>query len=76
MGITLKVRKQGNSLSTILPKEVAAHLKVKDGDDLYLVETRDGYSIAKYDPEFEKMMDIVEGISDRFKNAYRELAKR
>jgi putative addiction module antidote len=76
MGITLKVRKTGNSLSTILPKEVTAHLQVKDGDELYLVETRDGYSITKYDPEFEKTMKIVDELSDQYKNAYRELAKR
>jgi putative addiction module antidote len=76
MAVTTKLRKIGNSLGVTLPKEALAHLKVKEGDDLFLVETQHGYSVAKFDPEFVKMMDIVEDVSDRFKNAYRELAKR
>ena len=76
MGITLKIRKTGNSLSTIWPKEVLAHLKAKEGDQLYVVETKDGISVRRYDPGFEKSMEIVEKISDQYKNAYRELAKR
>ena len=76
MGVTLKIRKTGNSLSTIWPKELLAHLNAKAGDQLYVVPTKDGFSVRRYDPEFQKSMEIVEKISDQYKNAYRELAKR
>jgi antitoxin MazE len=76
MGITLKIRKFGNSMGVTLPKEMVARLKAKEGDELFCIETKDGYAVAKFDPEFAKSMELVEEISDRFKNAYRELAKR
>jgi len=76
MSVTLKIRKTGNSLSVILPKEVLARLNVKEGDEVFMVETRDGYSVSKFDPNFKETMQIVEELSDQYKNAYRELAKR
>ena len=76
MGVTLKIRKTGNSLSTIWPKEVLAHLKAKEGDELFVVETQHGVLITRHDPKFEKTMEAAERVFDRFKNAYRELAKR
>ena len=46
----------GNSTGVILPKEVAARLKVKKGDSVFLTETPDGYTVTPYDPEFEAQM--------------------
>ncbi len=74
--VALKVRKVGNSLSTIWPKELLARLKVKDGDQLYVVETQHGVMVTPYDPKFEKTMEYAEEAARRFKNAYKELSKR
>ena len=74
--VALKVRKTGNSLSTIWPKEVLARLNVKEGDQLYAVETQHGILVTPYDPKFEKTMRNADRVFARFKNAYRELAKR
>jgi putative addiction module antidote len=41
MSVTVKIRKSGNSMSVILPKEVLARLNVKEGDELFMVETQD-----------------------------------
>jgi len=72
----LKVRKVGNSLSTIWPKEVLARLNVKEGDELHAVETQHGVMVTPYDPKFEKTMRNTDKVFARFKNAYKELAKR
>ena len=76
MSVTLKIRKTGNSLSVILPKEVLARLNVKEGDEVFMVETQHGYSVTRHDPKFEHTMQVAEKVFDRFKNAYRELAKK
>jgi len=76
MSVTVKVRKTGNSMSVILPKEVLSRLNVKEGDELFMVETQDGYSVTRHDPKFAHTMEIAEQVFDRFKNAYRELAKK
>ncbi len=51
---TLKVTQIGNSLGVILPKEVAARLKVEKGDELAYVETPGGIELTSYDPSFEE----------------------
>jgi hypothetical protein len=51
----LKVRKFGNSLGVVLPKEVIKRLHSKDGAPLFLIEAPDGgYRLSSYDPDFEK----------------------
>ncbi len=55
--VELKVRKFGNSLGVVLPKEVIARLNTKDGAPLYLVEAPDsGYRLVPFDPTFETKM--------------------
>ncbi|MGL4444884.1 MAG: AbrB/MazE/SpoVT family DNA-binding domain-containing protein, partial [Alsobacter sp.] len=36
--VTLQVRKIGNSIGVILPKELLARLKLQEGDVLHVVE--------------------------------------
>jgi putative addiction module antidote len=71
----LKIRKVGNSLGVILPREVVAHLKVVDGDTIELTETADGYQLSPFDPEVAKQVKIGEQIMRRYRNTLRELAK-
>lgn len=65
----------GNTAVVILPKKVVARLKVKNGDSLYLTETRDGYSLAPYDPEFAAQIKAARRGMGGYRNALRELAK-
>ncbi|QLA17440.1 AbrB/MazE/SpoVT family DNA-binding domain-containing protein [Desulfolutivibrio sulfoxidireducens] len=69
------VTRIGNSTGLILPKEVAARLKVKKGDSVYLTETAQGYFVTPYDPEFEAQMESARKGMARYRNALRELAK-
>ena len=71
----VKVRKVGNSLGAILPGEVAARLRVKEGDTLSVTETPDGIQLSPYDPEFEEAMEAFERGRARYRNAMRRLAK-
>jgi putative addiction module antidote len=75
MTLELKVRKLGNSLGLVLPKEAAAALNVGEGDQLYLTETPGGFRITAADPEFAKQMEVAEKGMRRYRNALRELAK-
>jgi putative addiction module antidote len=72
----LKLRKTGNSLSTTWPKELLSRLNVKEGDRLFVVETKHGVMLTPYDPQFERTLQNAEKVIERFKNAYRVLADK
>lgn len=74
--IELKVRKFGNSLGVVLPKEVINRLHTKDGEPLFMVEGPDGsYRLSPYDPTFKKKMAKAEDIISRYRNTLHVLAK-
>jgi len=73
---TLKIRKVGNSLGLVLPKEVVARLKVEEGDTVYLTDAQDGYRITPLDPDFAQQMATAEAIMREDRDILRELAKR
>lgn len=74
--LELKVRKFGNSLGVVLPKEAVNRLQTGDGERLFLVEAADGaYRITPYDPAFEKKMAKAEDIMGRYRNALHVLAR-
>jgi putative addiction module antidote len=71
----LKIRKIGNSIGVILPKEILSRLNVEEGDDLYVTESADGYSISSFDPDFGETMKAFEHSYAQYRNAFKELAK-
>jgi len=72
----LKLRKIGNSLGIVLPKEVVSRLRAYEGDQLYLIEVPNGaYQLTPYDPVFDKKMKLAEGIIGRYRNTLHKLAK-
>lgn len=74
--IHAKIRKIGNSLGLILPREALKALGVEEGDSLFLSEGPDGYRLSPYDPEFGRQMEAAgEGLK-AYRNALRELSKR
>jgi putative addiction module antidote len=75
MTLELKLRKAGNSLGVVLPKEALAHLKIGEGDTIMLTETQDGMRLTAGNPEFAKTMAVFESLNRRYLNALRELAK-
>jgi putative addiction module antidote len=74
--LELKVRKFGNSLGVVLPKEVINRLRTDDGETLFLIEAADGsYRLTPYDPAFEQKMAKAEDIINRYRNTLHVLAK-
>jgi putative addiction module antidote len=74
--LDLKIRKVGNSLGMVLPKEVLSRLKLREGDKLFLTEAPDGsYRITQYDPEFQKQIAIGKNFMAKYRNTLRALAK-
>ena len=73
---SLKVRKVGNSLGVVLPKETTARLGVVENDVIYLTESPDGYRITTgAGDDFERQMKIGEEFMKRYRNTLRALAK-
>lgn len=74
--VNLKIRKVGNSLGVVLPREAIHRLHVQEGDLVFLTETPDGgYKLTPYDPEFERKMAKAEDIMNRYRNTLRKLAE-
>lgn len=71
----LNVKKRGNSLSVIIPKEMAIRMSVDDGDTLYATKTPAGYEISAYDPGFAKKIEAARRGMKKYRNALLELAK-
>ncbi len=75
--LELKVRKIGNSLGVVLPKESLARLRVNEGEILYFTETEDGgYRLSGYNENFSKQVAEAEKIMKQDKDLLRELSKR
>ncbi|MCK9991689.1 MAG: hypothetical protein Dbin4_00209 [Alphaproteobacteria bacterium] len=74
--IELKVRKFGNSLGVILPREAIERMRSADGAALFLIEAPDGgYLLSPYDPAFADKMRKADDIAGRYRNALRGLDK-
>ena len=74
--LELKVRKIGNSLGVVLPKEAVKRLSAGEGDRLFLIEAPNGaYQLTPYDPAFEEKMEKAGNIIARYRNTLRTLSK-
>jgi putative addiction module antidote len=75
-GFLLQIKKIGNSLGLILPKELLARLRLKEGDKLHVVEqTERGIKLSPYDPKHAKAMEIARRSFRKYADTYKALAK-
>ncbi|KJS35822.1 MAG: transcriptional regulator [Hyphomonas sp. BRH_c22] len=72
---SLKVRKIGNSLGVVLPKEVLEALKVQEGDFLDVTRTKAGVELTVSDEEVDRLMQLAEKIMEDNREVLRALAK-
>lgn len=76
MNIKTKVRKIGNSLGIILPREALNVLKVEEGASLYVTETpKSAIRLTPEDEHLAQMMEIARKGMSKYRNTLRELAK-
>lgn len=73
--MTFKIRKIGNSLGIILPKEALETLKAAEGDTLVLAPGAEGNVLKVSDPEVERLMGLARGIMAKRRKVLRALAK-
>ncbi len=72
----IQIRKIGNSLGLILSKELLARLKLKEGDQLHVIEQPErGMKLTPYDPKHANTMRIAREIMDEYQDTFRALAK-
>lgn len=71
----LKITTVGSSAGVVLPKDVLSRMKAQKGDTLFLIETKDGYTLSTYDPEFITQLESAEKVMKKYRNALKELAK-
>ncbi len=73
---SLQIRKIGNSVGLILPKDLLARLHLKEGDKLSIVEQTDhSFKLTPHDPVHAQAMAIAREVMDEYKDTFRELAK-
>ena len=76
MVLELKLRKIGNSVGLVLPKEALAHLHADEGDSLTLTEGADGrLLLSTPKAAVSEQMRVAQDIMQRYRNTLRELAK-
>lgn len=74
-GRTLKVRRIGNSLGVVLPKEVLAKLNVGEGAELTVTDTPDGVALSAAHDDTADLMKLAEGIMAKRRRVLKALAK-
>ena len=76
MVVEVKLRKIGNSVGAVFPKDMLNHLKVDEGDTLCVTDSADGsVRMAAANAEFTRQMEAAKDVVKRYRNTLRELAK-
>ena len=75
MSMKLKLRAVGTSTGVLLPKEMLARMRVKKNDELFAVETPEGYLLTPYDPELERQLSKGREFMAKYRETFRALAK-
>lgn len=71
----LKIRRLGNSLGAIIPKEVLEQMNLAEGDYFCIVKSADGMQIKKIsNPDFVRQLEKSRDVINRYRNALQELA--
>lgn len=72
----LQIRKIGNSVGLILPKDLLARLQLKEGDKLYVVGQADGgLKLTPFDPKHAETMRIAREVMSEYRDTFQALAK-
>lgn len=72
----LQIRKIGNSVGVILPKELLARLNLKEGDKFYPVEQPDGsLKLSPFNPKHARTMEIARQVMHEYRDTFAALAK-
>jgi putative addiction module antidote len=72
----LQIRRVGNSVGLIFPKELLARFNLKEGDKVYPVEQPDGsLRLSPFNPKHARTMQIAREIMHEYRDTLAALAK-
>lgn len=71
----LKLRRIGNSVGVILPKEVLAELNVKEGEVVHLQKSGGIFTLRGGESDFDRKVEAAKHVMRKRFEALRELAK-
>ena len=72
--VTLKIRRQGNSLAITLPKAMTDALDLREGDEVHVTQTMDGIVVRPHDEAFKRAMESADRVFRRYRNTLKTLA--
>ncbi len=72
---SITLRKVGNSFGFTVPKELIEKYNLKEGEELHVIETIDGFTLTPFNPEFEKWASAFDKTNQKYKNTLKELSK-
>ena len=76
MLLELKLRKIGNSVGVILPKEALAHLAIEEGDSVAVTDGPEGtLRMSPSKAEVTRQMEVAQSVMKRYRHTLRELAR-
>jgi putative addiction module antidote len=76
MVLELKLRKIGNSLGIVLPKEALTHMGVSEGESVLLTQSNDdSMRMTTAKPAVSEQLRVAQDLMQRYRNTLRELAK-
>lgn len=70
-----KIRKVGNSLGVILPKQMIDELHLKSGDKVSIERKGSNLELRPIDPEFEDWAEAYKEVNTDYKDVLKALAK-
>ncbi len=70
-----KIRKIGNSLGVILPKQVIDELHLKTGDKVSIERRGSNLELRPVDPEFEEWAEAYRQVNQDYKDVLKALAE-
>jgi putative addiction module antidote len=74
--LVLQVRKIGNSVGVIFPKELLNRLRLKEGDSLHVIEQPErNLKLTPYDPKHAQALALARKAFQDYGDTFRELAK-
>ena len=71
----LKLTQIGNSVGVILPKEVLAKLRLREGQSLVMTETPEGLLLTPYDPALDAQIEAGSAFMCEFRDTFQQLAQ-
>jgi antitoxin MazE len=69
------VRRVGNGLGITPPKTVVENYHLHEGDELHILETKEGVVLTQYDPKFAEWAESFEKLDRRYRNTLKALAR-